>query len=97
MKFGVNMFIWTADFGPADTHLLPAIKQHGFDGIEVPVFDPAQFPAETVRRASAENGLEVTVCSVVPEGMSVFQEDPDVRRRTRTHLEGCVRAVAEAG
>jgi D-psicose/D-tagatose/L-ribulose 3-epimerase len=97
MKFGVNMFIWTANFGAADTHLLPAIRQHGFDGIEVPIFNPAEFPAELIRRTTAENGLECTVCSVIPEGMSVFSDDADVRRRTRAHLEACIKGIADAG
>ncbi len=36
MKFGVNTYIWGATFGPADFHLLPRLKDAGFDGIEVP-------------------------------------------------------------
>ena len=41
MKFGVNVFIWTANFTPHHLPLLPEIKQRGFDGIEVPIFSPA--------------------------------------------------------
>ncbi len=35
MKYGVNAFIWTANFDRSHNHLLPAIKEHGFDGVEV--------------------------------------------------------------
>ena len=33
MKFGVNTFIWGVSFGPPEFHLLPRIKDGGFDGI----------------------------------------------------------------
>src|SRR5262245_33279221 len=50
VKFGVNTFVWGASFGPADFHLLPGIKERGFDGVEIPILDPATFKATDVRR-----------------------------------------------
>jgi D-psicose/D-tagatose/L-ribulose 3-epimerase len=52
MKYGVNTFIWTANFDRSNLHLLPAIKAAGFDGVEVPLFQPSQFAARTSARAS---------------------------------------------
>ncbi len=49
MKLGVNTFIWSAEFSRAQLALLPRIKEHGFDGVEVPMFDPADFPAADIR------------------------------------------------
>ena len=97
MKLGVNMFIWTAEFTPAHLHLLPRIKEQGFDGVEIPLFDPAGFPAADIRDGVAANGLDCTVCSIIPEGRSLISEDPDVRRRTRQHLRDAIEATAEAG
>lgn len=97
MKFGVNLFIWTANFGPSDFDLLPRIKQEGFDGVEVALFDPTEFPAAGIRKALEANALEGTVCSVLPAGFSVISEDGDVRRKTVGHMQACIRAVAEAG
>ena len=76
MKLGVNTFIWSAEFGRAQLALLPRIKEHGFDGVEVPMFDPAGFPAADIRNAVAANGLECTVCSIIPQ-----RAEPDQRRR----------------
>jgi D-psicose/D-tagatose/L-ribulose 3-epimerase len=97
MKLGVNTFIWSAEFTPAHLSLLPRIKQHGFDGVEVPMFDPAGFRAADIRAGMAANGLECTVCSIVPEGRSLISEDADVRRRSRQHLRDAIQATAEAG
>ena len=40
MKFGVNTFIWSAEFNQSNFPLLPVIKEAGFDGVEVPLIPP---------------------------------------------------------
>ena len=97
MKFGVNTFIWTANFGRADLPLLPRIKAAGFDGVEVSLFVPTEFAKADIRRGLAENGLECTVCSVLTGGLNIISEDASVRARSRKHMADCVAAVAEVG
>jgi D-psicose/D-tagatose/L-ribulose 3-epimerase len=97
MKLGVNTFIWSAEFGRAQLALLPRIKEHGFDGVEVPMFDPAGFPAADIRKGLAANDLECTVCSIIPDGRSLISDDADVRRRTQQHLRDAIQATAEVG
>ena len=50
MKFGVNTFLWTGNFGPEHFDLLPKIKQNGFDGIEVALIRPVDFKAAEIRK-----------------------------------------------
>ena len=97
MKFGVNTFIWTATFDRSSLSLLPAIKEAGFDGVEVPLFQPAQFAAADIRRGFEQNGLECTICSILTGGMNLISADAAVRAKTRVHLGDCVKAAAEAG
>jgi D-psicose/D-tagatose/L-ribulose 3-epimerase len=97
MKFGVNTFIWTAGFDKSNLALLPLIKEHGFDGVEVPLFRPAEFAGADIRRGLEQNGLECTVCSVLVSGLSLISEDAEVRRKTRIHLEDSIKAVADVG
>jgi D-psicose/D-tagatose/L-ribulose 3-epimerase len=97
MKLGVNTFIWSAEFGRAQLALLPRIKEHGFNGVEIPMFEPAGFPAADIRHALAANDLECTVCSIIPDGRSLISEDPDVRRRTQQHLRDAIQATADVG
>lgn len=97
MKFGVNAFIWTANFGPSDLPLLPALKANGFDGVEIPVFRAAGYPAEAIRRGLEQNGLECTVCSVIPGDLSLISDDASVRRRTIAHLKESIETVAATG
>ena len=97
MKFGINTFLWTANFGPDQFDLLPQIREHGFDGAEVSLFRAADFPASAIRRALAENQLSCTVCSVLPAGFSLISDDAAVRQKTVSHLKDCFKATAEAG
>jgi D-psicose/D-tagatose/L-ribulose 3-epimerase len=97
MKFGINSFLWTENFGPAHFALLPEIRKRGFDGIEVSLFRAADFEAAAIRRALDKNQLSCTVCSVLPTGFSLVSDDRAVRDRTLTHLSECVKATAEAG
>ena len=97
MKFGVNTFIWTASFDRSNFGLLAGIKAAGFDGVEVPLFHPAQFAAADIRRGLADNGLECTTCAILTGGMNMISADAAVRERTRVHLQDCAKAAAEVG
>jgi D-psicose/D-tagatose/L-ribulose 3-epimerase len=97
MKFGINTWVWTASFEPANYSLLAGIREAGFDGLEVPIFDPATFAASAIRRESDKYGLRVNTVGIVPNGASLASPDPAERRKGRDHLKGCIRAAAEAG
>ena len=97
MKYGVNMFIWTASYDGSQAALLPPLKEAGFDSIEVPIFRPNDFAAAAIRRSAEQNGLELTAVSVLTGGTNLISDDADVRKRTVTHMKDCIAAVAEAG
>jgi D-psicose/D-tagatose/L-ribulose 3-epimerase len=97
MKFGANAFIWSDHFDLSQISLLGKLKEAGFDGIEIPLIEPRQTRDPEVRRAIERSGLECTFCCVLPQGLNTISDDADVRRRTRQHLEECVRTAAEMG
>lgn len=97
MRFGVNLLIWTANFTPDDIPLLDRIKEQGFDGVELPLFQPDGYPARAIRRALETAGLQCTACSVVPAGLSIFDADADVRKRALDHIRSVIALTAELG
>lgn len=97
MRYGINTFLWSSNFGPSDFHLLPKIKQHGFDGIEATLLDLNTFQAKAIRTALEDSGLSCTVCAVLPNGYSLISSDEVVRARSKTYLADCVKSVADAG
>ena len=97
MKFGINTLLWGAKVGGEDFARLPAIKAAGFDGIEVPIFDPGGFPAVALRRAVEREGLECTAVSIIPAGSGLGDADPAARRRAEDHMHAVLGRAAEAG
>ena len=97
MKFGVNTFIWSATFEKENLPLLPVVKEKGFDGVELPLFRPADFLTSEIRQGLEANGLECTICSVLVSGFSLISDDADVRTRTIAHMKDCVKTAADVG
>jgi D-psicose/D-tagatose/L-ribulose 3-epimerase len=96
MRFGVNTFIWAATFDPKAIPL-EAIKHHGADGIEVPLFLPADFDVEGIRNARKTFGLACTACAVNPPGMNPISDDAAVRARSIEHWKQVIGTAARAG
>ena len=97
MKFGVNTFLWSEEFRLSSLALLPRIRAAGFDGVQVPLFRPADFPSADVRMAFRENGLECTICSIFVDGQSLISDDADKRRVAQQQIRDVIRVGAETG
>jgi D-psicose/D-tagatose/L-ribulose 3-epimerase len=97
MKIGVNTFIWSVAYDQAVRAQLPRIKASGFDGIEVPLFDPSQFPASQIRRDTESHALDRTVCAVFVKGLSLISGDPSTRSKARQHLADAIKSTADCG
>jgi D-psicose/D-tagatose/L-ribulose 3-epimerase len=97
LKFGVNTFIWSAACDRTIEALLPLIKEKGFDGVEVPLFRAADFPAEKLRKAAEANGLQCNACTVLVDGLSLIADDAGLRQKTIRHLKDLIRVAADAG
>lgn len=95
MRFGVNTMIWSGAFDSSIP--LPAIKEAGVDGIEIPVFDPAGLDVRKLQKVLRDFELGCTFCSVNPPGRNPISDDPGVRKKTLDHWKQVIRVVGEAG
>ena len=85
MKFGVNTFIWTANF---DARNLPLAARSSKRAVSMasrsPMFRPAEFASADITQGSrARTSLECTICSVLTGGLSMISDDAAVRQKTR--------------
>ena len=81
MRIGANTLIWTAGFDREHIPLLPRIKQHGFDLVELARFDWADFPAVEIRRELETIGLGAICCSAfTSRETSLISDDAEARR-----------------
>ena len=96
MKFGVNTFIWSESLMHPISVCCPRSKRQGSTGLR---FLVAAAGASVSGHSPAveANGLECNCCTVLVDGLSLISDSPDIRRRTRQHLEEVAKAAAEAG
>ncbi|HYP05344.1 MAG TPA: sugar phosphate isomerase/epimerase family protein [Bryobacteraceae bacterium] len=97
MQFGVNTLLWTAAFDRSHLHLLPPIKDAGFDGVEIARFDFAGFPAAELRRETEALGLQPIFCSALTGNASIITDDTAVRSRSLAFLKDGIQVAAELG
>ena len=97
MKISTITLIWTGDFGRSHLHLLPMLKERGFDGVEIVSFELADFPAAEVRRVAEENALEVSFCTAFTGQLGFVSDDASIRRQAAAHIQDCIRVTAEMG
>jgi len=97
MKFGVNLFLWTANFDAAHLPLLARIRAAGFDGVEVPMYKGRDFASAALRKGLAETGMGCTVCSVLVDGLSMISDDAGIRAKAVEQLRENIATTAGIG
>jgi D-psicose/D-tagatose/L-ribulose 3-epimerase len=88
MKIGMNLLLWTGHVTEEHVPILKAIKATGFDGVEVPMFDPSD--VAHYRRLGAildDIGLQRSAVGLIPdEAHSPISPDASARRAGVDHL-----------
>jgi D-psicose/D-tagatose/L-ribulose 3-epimerase len=97
MKIGISGFAWTARFERSHLDLLPFIKAMGLSAVEVPMFDPAALPADSIRAELESQNLDCTVCAILPPQFNPIGPDAHARREAVFHLTRCIRAASAMG
>jgi D-psicose/D-tagatose/L-ribulose 3-epimerase len=94
MRYGINLLLWTDDvFGEDVAPLLRSIREAGYDGVEIPIFQPDVEGSRRLARLVSEAGLECTVLTVRTEADDPISPDAAVRKRgvelTKQVLDCC--------
>lgn len=97
MKLGVSAFAWTANFAQSHLRLVPLVKQMGFSGFEIAMFDPADLAITDIRRAFEASDLECTICAILPPGINPINPDAATRKKSVQHLVRCIETSSELG
>ena len=97
MKIGVSAFAWTTQLNSTHLDLFPAMRAHGIEGFEIPMFDPAHLDTTALRRAFEANDLECTVCAILPAGINPISADAGERKKAAAHLLRSIETAAEIG
>ena len=99
MKVGMNLLLWTGHVTTEHLPVLQALKDTGFDGVEVPVFDASDVSHYAALGAILDDmGLKRTAATVIPDvDHSPVSDDPAVRARAVQHLDRVMDCCAALG
>ena len=80
-KYGVNLLLWTSHFTEKDIPLIKKVKDLGCDVVEIPIFNPEDFPSELVKNELDKHNLEACVCYGCEIDSDIASLDKDIREK----------------
>ena len=93
MKFGMNLFLWADDVRDDMLPVIEKIKEIGFDGVELPIFDLDVKKWQAWAKRLDDLGLERTAVTCCNEDTNPISQNPTVRSRSidllKQTLDGC--------
>ena len=96
-KFGANLLLWLAKFDRESVDLIPKIADMGFDGVEIPIFDPATIDIPHTKAALRDTGLHVMGCAIMGLDRGAINEDAAIRANGVNYIKASVEVLAELG
>jgi len=97
MQYGMNMLLWTSDVTEDHFDLLEQIKQWGFDGVELPIFELNEQNFRSVGSRLDELGLARTAVTVCTAEANPVSASAEIRQAGLDHLKQAVDMCAAAG
>jgi D-psicose/D-tagatose/L-ribulose 3-epimerase len=81
MKTGMNLLLWSTHITEEHFPLLAKLKQTGFDGVEVPLFEGNAEHYKKLARELKNNGLGCTTVTCVGPEANPISPDPKIRQK----------------
>jgi D-psicose/D-tagatose/L-ribulose 3-epimerase len=99
MKIGMNLLLWTGHVTEDYAPILRAIKDTGFDGVEIPIFDPSDVGHYSKLAAMLDDlGLQRTAVALIPdEAHSPISPNATARQGAVDHLRRVIDCGAALG
>jgi D-psicose/D-tagatose/L-ribulose 3-epimerase len=97
MKIGMNLLLWTAQVTEAHDPLLADLKETGYDGVEVPVFEGSPADYQALGAKLRDLGLGSTAVTVMAPEASPISPDAAVRQAAVDRLKWVLDRCAEFG
>ena len=99
MKVGMNLLLWTGHVTDEHLPVLKALKDSGFDGVEVPIFDPSDVSHFAKLGTILDDiGLQRTAVALIPdEAHSPISADAAARQGGVDHLSRVIECCEALG
>jgi len=95
VRFGLNLFAYTAAFTKDQIGLVQKAADIGFDGVEIPFPDLSILDAKATRAACEKAGVGLTTCCIMMPGENLCSTDPKERKAGLTRIKKMADLTAE--
>lgn len=96
-KYGVNLLLWADKFDRDTVDLIPAVAKMGFDGVEIPFFDPATVDMPQTKSALRDTNLHPIGCAIMSSDRNPIHKDVAIRENGKDYLKRSIDILAELG
>ncbi len=98
MKYSINMLLWT-DNATGELYLpvMERLRKMGYDGIELPIFDPQPEKYAALGRALDSLGLERTAVAISTPDANPISPDPAIRKAAIVNLKKVLDCCVASG
>ena len=97
MKIGINLYLWADGMSEDLMPVLESLKQIGYDGVEVPIFDLDEKEWAAWGQRLDEIGLDRTANTVIAEEHNPVSSDRAVREAAFEHMKAVIDCCAAVG
>lgn len=97
MKTGMNLLLWTTHVTAEHFPILEKLKQTGFDGVEIPIFEGDAAHYKSVRKQLDNLGLKCTAVTVATPEANPINPDAAIRKAANERMRWVIDMVATLG
>ena len=97
MKYGMNLLLWTTDVDESHYGLLEQIKNYGYDGVELPIFEMDRDKFSKLGKKLDEIGLERTAVTISTGDANPISESAEIRTAGLDRLKQAIDVCQTVG
>ena len=90
MKYGMNLLLWTTNVDSSHDPIFDMLKERGYDGVEVPIFDLTEKNYERLAKKLDSVKLERTTVCCVGAAVNPISPDAAIRKAAVAHLKRAI-------
>lgn len=90
VKYGINLLLWSGSFNNESLPLIKKVSDFGFDGVEIPIFDPKQVDIKATKDALKSAGIECTGCAILGDDRDIISDDSAIRDNAKKYIKECI-------
>lgn len=94
-KYGINLLLWSGDFANESLPLIQKVADLGFDGVEIPIFDPKNVDIKATKSALKSAGITATCCAILGDDRDIISDDPAIRENAKKYMKDCIKISAD--